>query len=63
MIDMLPKETFRISICHIFAVEEAIALKTSLQSQFPNAQVSIDELGPVVGAHLGPQALGICYLY
>lgn len=63
MVELIPKEAFKISVCHIFALEEAQLLKETIQSLFPKAHVTIDELGPVIGAHLGPKALGICYLY
>lgn len=63
MIDLIPKETFRISIAHIYALDEAQSIKEILEKQFPHALVTIDELGPVIGAHLGPKTLGLCYLY
>ncbi|MDR5658707.1 DegV family protein [Serpentinicella sp. ANB-PHB4] len=63
MINEIPESAFKISICHIFAEEEAFETKNMISTRFPEAEISIDPLGPVVGAHLGPQALGICYLY
>ncbi|MBM7615246.1 DegV family protein [Alkaliphilus hydrothermalis] len=52
-----------INICHIFCLEEAQELKALLEERFPNAKVGIEELGPVIGAHLGPMALGVAYKY
>jgi len=63
MIELIHKDAFRISVCHIYALDEAQSVKETIQSRFPNAEVTVDDLGPVVGAHLGPKALGICYLY
>lgn len=63
MIELIPQDAFRISVAHIYALDEAQAVKETLQEKFPKAVVTIDDLGPVVGAHLGPKALGLCYLY
>lgn len=61
MISSIPDNVKRISICHILNMEEAEELKQILQEKYPNASVSIDEVGPVIGSHLGPKAIGICY--
>ena len=60
MIDKIPSNIQRIGICHILNEEDAGILKDTLEEKFPKAIVEIDELGPVIGAHLGPKALGIC---
>jgi len=54
-------EVERISICHILNEEEALKLKEKLSSKFPKAFISIDELGPVIGGHLGTKGIGICF--
>lgn len=61
MISSIPDNVKRISICHILNMEEAEELKQILQEKYPNASVSIDEVGPVIGSYLGPKAIGICY--
>ncbi|MDF2891325.1 MAG: degV family protein [Clostridia bacterium] len=61
MISNIPQEVKRISIAQIQNLEEAEEVKNILQDKFPNAEVTLSELGPVVGSHLGPKALGICY--
>jgi DegV family protein with EDD domain len=61
MISNIPQEVKRISIAQIQNLEEAEEVKNILQVKFPNAEVTLSELGPVVGSHLGPKALGICY--
>lgn len=61
MISNIPAEVTKISVCQILNMEEALEVTELLKDKFPKAEVMINELGPVVGAHLGPLALGICY--
>ena len=61
MISNIPDSVKRISICHIQNIGEAEELQSILKVKFPEAEVIIDEMGPVVGSHLGPMALGVCY--
>ncbi|MBU5438138.1 DegV family protein [Tissierella sp. MSJ-40] len=61
IIEKIPKNVERISICHILNEEEANRLEHILEEKFPNINISIDELGPVVGAHLGPKSIGVCF--
>lgn len=61
IIDKVPDNVQRIGICNILNIEDAEKLKASLKEKFPNATISIDELGPVVGSHLGPKTIGICF--
>lgn len=61
MIGNIPDNVKRISLCHIENIEEALEVQEILMKRFPEALVIIDDLGPVVGSHLGPKALGICY--
>ncbi len=51
----------KISICHILDLDEAKKLKVNLEKKFPNASITIDELGPIIGCHLGPGGIGICF--
>lgn len=60
MFERIPQNVERISICHIFALDEAVAIKDQLEIKFSKAQVYIEVLGPVIGSHLGPKAIGIC---
>lgn len=60
MVGRIPENVEKIVICHIFAIDEAMTLKAQLEAKFPKAEVLIDELGPVIGSHLGPKAIGIC---
>lgn len=59
----IPAETDVLNVCHIFALDEAEEMKRLLEERFPKATVKIQELGPVIGAHLGPKALGVTFKY
>lgn len=61
IIDKVPANVEKIGVCHVLDVEDAEKLKNKLEEKFPNALITIDELGPVVGAHLGPKGIGICF--
>ncbi|WMM23282.1 DegV family protein [Tissierella sp. MB52-C2] len=61
IIDKVPEDVEKIGICHIMDMDSAIKFKTILEEKFPNALISIDELGPVIGSHLGPKGIGICF--
>ena len=63
MIEAIPTETDLISLCHINALDEVNELLPIIETRFPKARFTVEELGPVVGAHLGPKALGICFKY
>ncbi|NLY45333.1 MAG: DegV family protein [Tissierella sp.] len=51
----------KIGVCHILNIDEAMKFKEILEEKYPNAIITLDDLGPVVGAHLGPKTLGICF--
>lgn len=61
MSERIPQDASKITILHIFSIEEAEELKTILQEKFKSAEIRIEGLGPVVGTHLGPKAMGICH--
>ena len=63
MISNIPKNVKRISIAQIQNLEDAEETKVILKEKFPEAEITFSELGPVVGSHLGPKALGICYIW
>lgn len=60
IVDKVPDNVQKIGICHALDMENAEKLEGILKEKFPNATISIDELGPVVGAHLGTGGIGIC---
>lgn len=49
-----------IVVHHINCYEEAVQLKNQLLEKI-NASISICDIGPVIGLHVGPGALGIVY--
>ena len=51
----------KIGVCHILNYDEAVKFKEMLKEKYPNAIITIDDLGPVVGSHLGPKTLGFCF--
>ncbi|NLX63075.1 MAG: DegV family protein [Tissierellia bacterium] len=61
MVKKIPEDVKRISICHVLNEAEAVKIKESLEKQYSFAQITIDEIGPVIGCHIGPKALGICF--
>lgn len=61
IIDKVPDDVQKIGICNVSNEEEAEKLQTTLKEKFPDAIITVDELGPVIGAHLGPKSIGICF--
>jgi len=61
IINNIPENAKKISVCHILNIEEAEVLKIMLEKKHSEAIVTIDELGPVIGSHLGPKGMGVCY--
>lgn len=60
IISKVPDNVKRISIAHVQNVSEAQQYKNELEKRFKNAIITIDELGPVIGSHIGPKAIGLC---
>jgi DegV family protein with EDD domain len=50
----------RVAVVHVDALAEAERLRERVQAVFPGA-VDMSELGPVIGSHVGPGALGLIY--
>ena len=48
-------------IVHGDCPEYAEGLKAQVAARFPEAEIEIDELGPVIGAHTGPGLLALIY--
>lgn len=63
ILDKVPAHAKRISISHIFNYEDAQEFKKILEEKCANAVVTIDEIGPVIGGHLGPRGIGVCFKY
>lgn len=61
IIEKIPENVQKIGLCHALNLDEAEELKLELESKFPKSLITLDGLGPVVGAHLGTHALGFCF--
>lgn len=63
IIELVAKSsTNRLCIAHTFAPEEAHAWKEEIQRIKPNIEITIAELGPIVGVHAGPGTIGVVWL-
>ncbi|HAP31488.1 MAG TPA: DegV family protein [Firmicutes bacterium] len=63
IVDELPpaKGAFPLYILHAEAPETVETLKHMLKERFPEAQITISELSPVIGTHTGPGVIGISF--
>lgn len=52
----------RFAVIHAAAPEVAAAFKVMLEEEYPEAKVYDGAIGPVVGTHAGPGALGLAYI-
>lgn len=52
----------QVFISHGDCLEDAEHVKNMVLEAFPNAQVNISYVGPVIGAHTGPGVIALCYL-
>lgn len=57
----IPELSQRVLIGHADCIEEAERLKQLVLKQFPDAEVYLSEIGPVIGAHTGPGMLALIY--
>lgn len=63
MFSKIPTDVKEISIEHVEYIEEAERIQDILANKFQNAKISVHEIGPVVGSHIGPKAIGICAIW
>ncbi|MCR1899696.1 DegV family protein [Irregularibacter muris] len=63
LIANIPQEVKYVYIPHILNEEGAKELQAVIKERHPQAKVELEVLGPVIGAHLGPKAMGACYLW
>ena len=57
----LPEISPLVVIGHGDDMEAAVMLKESVEAKFPNADIHIAEIGPIIGAHTGPGMLAVIY--
>ena len=55
------EETKCVFISHADCLGDAKALEAMVQTDFPQAEIIICDIGPVIGAHTGPGGLALCY--
>ncbi|MFC0469954.1 DegV family protein [Halalkalibacter kiskunsagensis] len=53
--------TFDATVIHANRLDDAEKLAATIQGQFEDVTVDISHLGPVLGTHLGPGSLAICW--
>jgi len=51
-----------VAVMHAQAKEDAERIASDLRSEFPDREITIGQIGCVLGTHTGPRALGIVYL-
>ena len=56
-------EKLDLSVMHADAIQQAEALRQSLNQLYPSLEIPISEFTPVMGAHAGPGLIGLGYLY
>ena len=63
IVDEIPpaKGPFTLTVVHGEAIDNANKLKDMIIERFPEAEVIIDELSPVIGTHAGPGVVGLCF--
>lgn len=63
ILEDVPPNISYIAVCHIKVLGEANEYESLIKERFPQARTEIYEIGPVIGSHLGPEAIGVCYAY
>lgn len=63
IVDEMPpaKGVFPLHLLHAEALVTVETLKHMVKERFPQAQITISELSPVIGTHSGPGVVGICF--
>jgi DegV family protein with EDD domain len=51
----------RIGIAHTTSRDDAEKLRLAVLAHLPDVPIMMGRLGPVLGAHVGPGSLGMCY--
>jgi len=52
----------QVAVMHAQAQEDAEGIAANLRAELPNQEITIGQIGCVLGTHTGPRALGIVYL-
>lgn len=51
-----------VCISHSDCLEDASHLADMIKAEFPETEILIGDIGPVIGAHTGPGAIALCHL-
>ena len=51
-----------VAVVHAQAADEAEVMAADLRKELPDHEISIGQIGSVLGTHTGPKALGIVYI-
>jgi len=54
-------QPLHVAVMHADALDNALALKERISSQFDCAELFITEFTPVMGAHIGPGLIGVAF--
>jgi len=57
LLDGTPEDAVRISIPHINMADEAAKILEAVKQKCPNAIITIDTFGPIIGGHTGPKLI------
>lgn len=49
-------------ISHGDCLEDALALKEMVLDEYPSVEITLSDVGPVIGAHTGPGVLALCHM-
>lgn len=63
MLNKMPDQIKNVYVLHILNEEEAQSVAEQLRERYPDARVLVEEIGPVIGSHLGPYSIGITYTW
>ncbi len=53
--------SLKLAVVHSHRLADAVALRDDLAVRFPNIELEVSELGPVIGAHTGPGVLAFVF--
>ena len=51
-----------IMILHADSPEDAERVKAMVEQKLPGAEVALEHIGPVIGAHAGPGTVALCFI-
>lgn len=63
LIKKVPNYAKNIYVHHILNEKEALEVAEILRGKCPGADILVEEIGPVIGSHLGPYAIGVVYTW